>query len=120
MRWKTGSEVVLPSPCVKKAATFPTPPIPAGGVANMWITLATYREWSDAPHLGDLQVKDLTLKTARAIYRSNYWNLLRADALLPGVDLSVFEMGANAGIWRSARLLQQALGFTGEEQRAET
>jgi lysozyme family protein len=40
---------------------------------------------------------------------------LRADALPPGVDLSVFDMGVNAGIWRSARLLQRALGFTGEE-----
>jgi lysozyme family protein len=33
----------------------------------------------------------------------------------PSVDLSVFEMGVDAGIWRSARLLQQALGFTGDE-----
>jgi lysozyme family protein len=40
---------------------------------------------------------------------------LRADALPTGVDLSVFDMGVNTGIWRSARLLQQALGFTGEE-----
>jgi len=81
----------------------------------MGITLATYREWSDDPHLGDLQVKDMTLKTASAIYRSRYWNPLWADALSSGVDLSVFDMGVNAGIWRSARLLQQALGFTGEE-----
>jgi lysozyme family protein len=57
----------------------------------------------------------MTLKTARAIYRSLYWKTLRADALPPGVDLSVFDMGVNAGIWCSARLLQQALGFTGEE-----
>jgi hypothetical protein len=35
----------------------------------MGITLATYREWSDDPHLGDLQVKDMTLKTASAIIR---------------------------------------------------
>jgi lysozyme family protein len=87
----------------------------AGGATNMGITLATYREWSDDPHLGDVQVKDMTLKTARPIYRSLYWNPLRADALPPGIDLSVFDMGVNAGIWRSARLLQQALGFTGEE-----
>ena len=38
-----------------------------------------------------------------------------ADALPTGVDLSVFDMGVNAGSWRSARLLQRALGFTGEE-----
>ena len=79
----------------------------------MGITLATYREWSDEPNLSDAQVKDMTLKTARAIYRSLYWNPLRADALPPGVDLSVFDMGVNTGIWCSAKLLQQALGFTG-------
>ena len=43
------------------------------------------------------------------------WNPLRADALPAGVDLSVFDMGVNAGIWGSARLLQRAVGFTGEE-----
>jgi lysozyme family protein len=74
----------------------------------MGITLATYREWSDDPHLRDVLVRDMTQKTAGAIYRSLYWNQPRAD-------LSVFDMGVNAGIWRSATLLQQALGFTGEE-----
>jgi hypothetical protein len=34
------------------------------------MTLATYREWSEDPRLGDLQVKDMTLKTAGAIYQS--------------------------------------------------
>ena len=90
-------------------------PADPGGATNMGITLATYQQWSDEPNLGFLQVKDMTLKTARAIYRSLYWNPLRADALPLGVDLSVFDMGINAGIWRSARLLQQALGFTGDE-----
>src|SRR5215831_18639306 len=86
-----------------------------GGATNMGITLATYRQWSDDPGLGPAQVRGMTLRTARAIYRSLYWNPLRADALPAGVDLSVFDMGVNAGIWRSARLLQRALGFTGEE-----
>ena len=90
-------------------------PADPGGATNMGITLATYREWSDDPHLGDLQVKDMTLKIARAIYQSLYGNRLRADALPQGVYLSVFDMGVNAGIWRSAKLLQQALGFTGEK-----
>jgi lysozyme family protein len=35
----------------------------------------------------------MTQLTARAIYRSLYWNPLRADALPAGVDLSVFGMG---------------------------
>jgi lysozyme family protein len=86
-----------------------------GGATNMGITLATYREWSDNPVLGPAQVQAMTERTAQAIYRSLYWNPLRADALPTGVDLTVFDMGVNAGIWRSARLLQRALGFTGEE-----
>lgn len=90
-------------------------PADSGGPTNMGITLATYRQWSDNPNLGALQVRDMSERTARAIYRSLYWNPLRADALPAGVDLSVFDMGVNAGIWASARLLQRALGFTGEE-----
>src|SRR5690348_4017146 len=90
-------------------------PADSGGPTNMGITLATYRQWSDNPNLGALQVQDMSERTARAIYRSLYWNPLRADALPAGVDLSVFDMGVNAGIWGSARLLQRALGFIGEE-----
>ena len=57
----------------------------------------------------------MTARTARAIYRLLYWNPLRADALPIGVDLSALDMGVNAGIWRTARLLQRALRFTREE-----
>jgi lysozyme family protein len=90
-------------------------PADPGGATNMGVTLATYREWSDDPDLGSVQVQDMTERTARAIYQSLYWNPLRADALPAGVDLSVFDMGVNAGNWRSARLLQRAIGFTGDE-----
>ncbi|HTW53669.1 MAG TPA: glycosyl hydrolase 108 family protein [Stellaceae bacterium] len=90
-------------------------PADPGGATNMGITLATYRDWSDDPDLGPAQVQDMTERTARAIYQSLYWNPLRADALPRGVDLSVFDMGVNAGIWRSARLLQRTLGFSGDE-----
>jgi lysozyme family protein len=81
-------------------------------------TLATYQQWSDDSEIGTTQVQDMTERTARAIDRSLYWNPLRADALPAGVDLSVFDMGVNAGIWRSPRLLQRALGFTGEPEGA--
>jgi lysozyme family protein len=90
-------------------------PADPGGATNMGVTLATLREWSDDPSLGANQVQHMSLRTARAIYRALYWNPLRADDLPVGVDLSVFDFGVNAGIWHSARLLQRALGFTGDE-----
>jgi len=90
-------------------------PADPGGATNMGITLATLRQYTDDPQLGATQVRDMTERTARAIYQALYWNPLRADALPRGVDLSVFDMGVNAGTWRSARILQHALGFTGLE-----
>ena len=113
IRWPTGS--ICLAFTLREEGGYVDDPSDPGGATNMGITLATYRQWSDDPNLGDVQVKDLAPKTATAIYRSLYWNPLRADALPAGVDLSVFDMGVNAGIWRSARLLQQALGFTGDE-----
>src|SRR5258707_4825515 len=81
----------------------------------MGMILAAYRQWSVNASLEPVQVQDISERTARAIYRSLYWNPLRADALPVGVDLSVFDMGVNAGIWGSARLLQRVLGFVGDE-----
>ena len=52
----------------------------------MGIALETYRQWSDDPNLGALQVQDMSERTARAIYRSLYWNPLRADALSAGAQ----------------------------------
>src|SRR4029077_17224643 len=105
------------NPCLvftlKEEGGYSDDPADPGGATNMGITLATYRQWADNPNLAPLQVRDLAERTARAIYRSLYWNPLRADALPIGVDLSVFDMGVNAGIWRSARLLQRALCFAG-------
>src|SRR5215475_12529181 len=83
---------------LKEEGGYSDDPADPGGATNMGITLATYRQWSDNPNLGPLQVQDMSERTARAIYRSLYWNPLRADALPAGVDLSVFDMGVNAGI----------------------
>ena len=35
-------------------------PADPGGATNMGITLATYRQWSDNPNLGPVQVQDMT------------------------------------------------------------
>src|SRR5205809_5326526 len=62
---------------LKEEAGYSDDPADPGGATNMGITLATYRQWSDNPNLGALQVQDLSERTARAIYRSLYWNPLR-------------------------------------------
>jgi lysozyme family protein len=57
----------------------------------------------------------LSRQTAAAIYHALYWNVLCGHSLPAGVDLSTFDFGVNAGTRRSAKLLQRAVGFAGDE-----
>ncbi len=86
-------------------------PADPGGATNMGITLATYRQWSHDAALGPNDVRAMTRQTAAQIYGALYWNALHCPSLPTGVDLSAFDFGVNAGTRRSAKLLQEALGF---------
>ena len=57
---------------LKEEGGYSDNPADPGGATNMGITLATYRQWSDNPCLGPVQVQDMTEPTARATYRSLY------------------------------------------------
>jgi lysozyme family protein len=48
----------------------------------------------------------MRLDEAKAIYRAQYWNPLRCDALPAGLDYAVFDYGINSGIARAARVLR--------------
>jgi lysozyme family protein len=88
-----------------------------GGPTNWGITQRTLSD-----HLGRQatveDVQNLDRQTAEAIYRRQYWNVVRGDDLSPGIDLVVFDAAVNSGPRRAARWLQQALrdvGLTVEE-----
>ena len=57
-----------------------------------------------------LDVAALTLADAQAIYRRDYWERVRGDALPPALALLVFDAAVNNGVARASRWLQQALG----------
>lgn len=77
-----------------------------GSHTNMGITIYTlsdYRKQECRPE----DVKNLTKDEAGAIYKEMYWDPLACDDLPLGVDLSVFDMGVNAGVLRGAKILQK-------------
>jgi lysozyme family protein len=59
------------------------------------------------PHV---DIKNLTKERARELYKSLYWDKLKADQLPGGVDWAVFDFGVNSGTARAIVSLQRALG----------
>lgn len=90
----------------KHEGGFVDDPADPGGATNMGITHGTLAAWRGAP-VSREDVQNLTREEAREIYRTQYWNALSCDALPVGVDLVVFDFGVNAGVSRSAKLLQR-------------
>jgi lysozyme family protein len=82
-----------------------------GGATNMGITLDVLSAWRHSA-ASKADVQSLTKDEATAIYRANYWNVLRGGSLPGGADLMVFDAGVNMGTGRSAKLLQTIVGVT--------
>lgn len=59
-----------------------------------------------------LDIKNLTLEDAKAIYRHDYWDVVRGDELPSGIDYIVFDIAVNHGPNDAIRWLQDAVGTT--------
>lgn len=65
-----------------------------GGETKFGITKRSY------PHLN---IRDLTLDDARAIYRRDFWDRLQCDALPVAARFQVFDAAVNSGPGNAAR-----------------
>ena len=84
-----------------------------GGATNLGITIATLSDWLGRPATkGD--VRALTVADARPIYRTRYWQPIRAGDLPAGLDLAMFDYAVNSGPSRAARELQRILGVAAD------
>lgn len=80
-----------------------------GGKTMYGITQATLSAYYGRP-ASVAEIRGLTKETAKAIYRSEYWDRVAGDVLPDGVDLCVYDFGVNSGPSRAAKSLQAALG----------
>ncbi len=58
----------------------------------------------------EVNVRELTLEQAKAIYRREYWDAIKGDQLPPHVALVVFDTAVNTGVATAAGILQKAVG----------
>jgi lysozyme family protein len=80
-----------------------------GGRTNLGVTQRVWEAWVKRPAT-EMEMRRLTVDDVAPLYRKNYWDAVRGDDLPPGVALSVFDFGVNAGPSRAVRHLQIAVG----------
>lgn len=76
------------------------------GGETMWGVTATVAR--AAGYTGAM--KDLPVDTAKAIYRKQYWDPVRADDLPSAIRYHVFDAAVNSGVMQAAKWLQGAIG----------
>lgn len=80
-----------------------------GGATNKGITQMTYDAWRKRRKKATQSVKAITESEVAAIYRADYWDRVRGDALPAGLDYAVFDYGVNSGPDRAIKALQKVL-----------
>ena len=63
-------------------------------------------------YTGDMRA--MPVETARAIYKSLYWDAIQADNLPADVRYIVFDAAVNSGVTQAARWLQRACGVVAD------
>lgn len=58
----------------------------------------------------DLDIKNLTLAQAKAIYKRDFWDRAKADQYDPAIAFQTFDAAVNHGNGNAIRFLQRAVG----------
>jgi lysozyme family protein len=93
---------------LKHEGGFVNHPKDPGGATNMGITKATLEQFRGRKVSVD-EVKTLTREEAARIYRLNYWDVIKGDALPAGINLCVFDCAVNSGPHRALKFLKETM-----------
>lgn len=83
-------------------------PADPGGKTMYGITQATFNAWRRSRGRAQGSVRSISRSEAEDIYRTDYWNAIRAEQLPAGVDLAGYDYAVNSGPSRSLKALGRA------------
>lgn len=81
-----------------------------GGPTNKGVTQKVYDAYRANTGKPQQSVAKISNAEVEAIYKKQYWDIVRGDDLPIGVDLAVFDYAVNSGAGRATRALQKVLG----------
>jgi lysozyme family protein len=82
-----------------------------GGMTNLGVTKKVWEEWLGR-NVSEKEMRALTPAMVKPLYKRKYWDAIRADELVAGVDYCVFDVSVNSGSGRAVKLLQSCVGAT--------
>jgi lysozyme family protein len=84
-----------------------------GGRTNHGVTQRVWEEWV-GHEVDEKQMRALTHEMVAPLYKRKYWDAVRADDLVDGVDYCVFDVAVNSGPGRAIKFLQSCVGVTAD------
>jgi len=90
---------------------FVNHPQDPGGMTNLGVTKRVWEEWV-GHEVDEKQMRALTPETVAPLYKRKYWDAVRADDLVDGLDYCVFDVAVNSGPGRAIKFLQSCVGTT--------
>ena len=82
-----------------------------GGMTNLGVTARVWEEWLGRP-VSEKEMRALTPTMVKPLYKRKYWDAIRGDELVSGVDYVVFDVAVNSGTGRAIKFLQSCVGVT--------
>lgn len=89
---------------------FSDHPDDPGGATMKGVTQRVYDAYRERRGEPDRPVRQITEAELQAIYRRQYWDVVKGDGLPAGVDYAVFDGAVNSGPAQAVKWLQRALG----------
>jgi lysozyme family protein len=84
-----------------------------GGRTNLGVTQRVWEEWMGRG-VNEKEMRALTPIMVKPLYKRKYWDAVRADDLVAGVDYCVFDVAVNSGPGRAIKFLQSCVGVTAD------
>jgi lysozyme family protein len=104
--WEKSFELMLES-----EGGYVNHPSDPGGMTNLGVTKRVWEEWVGRES-NEKEMRSLTPEMVEPLYKRKFWDACKCDDMPSGVDYLVFDFAVNAGVGRSAKILQTAVGVT--------
>ena len=94
---------------LKSEGGYVNNPADPGGMTNLGVTQATWENWVGRES-DEAEMRGLTPEKVEPLYKKKYWDAVRGDDLPAGISYLLFDFAVNAGVGRSIKTLQTAVG----------